>query len=109
MTYWTPIAIGLLILLVKLLPVAFMIFAAFVISRKLHGTPSTLLTTGAILLALASLDSVFNYFGAFFLDTQYMTSIIIYSSFIFEGLHIAALILTGIGLIKLSRMIAGTY
>jgi hypothetical protein len=106
MTYWAPITIGLLILVLALLPAAFLIFAAIVSTKKLQGTPSKLLTIGAILLAIASLDSTFNYFGAYFLDAQSIADIIIYTSVIFEGLNIVALILIGIGLIKLSKMVS---
>jgi len=105
MTYWTPIAIGILILVIMLLPAAFLIISAIVISKRLQGTPTKLLVVGAILLAIASLDSTFNYFGAYLLDAQSIANIIIYTSFLFEGLNVIALILISIGLIKLSKMI----
>lgn len=103
--YWAPIAIGSIILSVALLPAAFLIFAAMVISSKLHGTPANLLMVGAILLAMASLDSAFNFFAGYYLDTRTLAGTIIYTSYIFEGLNLVALILIGIGLIKLSRMV----
>ena len=105
MMYWAPIAIGLLILIVMLLPAAFLIYAAIVISKKPRGTATKLIVIGAILLAVASLDSTFNYFGAYLLDAQSLANIIIYTSLLFEGLNVVALILIGIGLIKLSKML----
>ena len=91
---------------VKLLPAAILIFAAWVISSRLRGAPAKLLLTGAILLAIASLDSASHYFIAYLLDPRSLTTIIVYSSFIFEALNFVALVLIGIGLIKLSGLAA---
>ena len=99
-------AIGLFMLTIKLLPVVLLIYATVVISRKIPGTPARLLAVGAILLAAASLDTPFNYFIAFLLDTHAITSIIVFSSVVFEGLNIVALVLLSLGLVKLSTAVA---
>jgi len=86
-----------------LLPAAFLVYAALLIARKLQSAATKLIATGAILLAVASLHSTFNYFGAYLLDIQTFARIVVYTSFIFESLNIVALLLIGIGLIKLAK------
>ena len=106
MSYLAPFGIGLFMLSLKLLPVVALIYAAIVVSRKIQGTPAGLLVSGAILLAAASLDTPFNYFSAFLLDNPDITRVIVYSSIVFEGLNIIALVLISLGLIKLARTVA---
>ncbi len=105
MSYWIPIFIGLLGLLVMLLPAIFLIWSAIIISRKIPRAPAKLLVAGTVLLAAASLDSLFNYFGAYFLDTQVIANMIVFTSLIFEGMKFMSLMLIGIALIKLSKVI----
>ena len=106
MSPFTPYLIGLFIFLVMLLPAVFLIYAAITLSKKITMQAVKLLVIGAVLLAFASLDTTFNYFSAFFIDSESITDVIVYSSVLFEGINIIALITLSFGLIKLSKIIA---
>ena len=103
MSYSIAFAIGFFMLGISLLPAAFLIYAAIAISRKLGQTATRLLVIGAVLLAIASINSAFNYFGAILFEPQVLARILVVTSFVFESLQLVALVLIGIGLILLSK------
>ena len=103
LTNLQPIAIGLTVLVTNLIPVLFLWFAATTIARNRPGNSTRLLVIGTFLLGVASLDSAFQYFGAYLLDTAFTPRWAVYTGLLFEGLKIVSLLTLGAGLIRLSK------
>lgn len=98
--------LGLLAILLLLAPACFLIYAAAKARRLIGGAGATLISVGAILLTISSLDFLYAFVVALLFEANELARFSLASTYVFTAMNYVALLAIGLGLLTLTRRFA---
>ena len=93
------VAFGVFTLVLLFLPATLLVLASVKVFRSIGSYSAVLIALGALLLTIGSLDFLFMYVIAFLYGPEELAAFALYTTYIFRGLNLLALLLIGFGLI----------
>ncbi len=94
---------GVLALIVLFTPAGLLIYASVGLFRSKGGSAALLVAIGGVLLTVASLDFLYSFATALLLGPEELAAYSIIAVYVGRGLNYMALLLIGIGLVRLTR------